>query len=211
MSSAAWAPALTSDPAWEQGHQGHSWMTLPCDPQGLYNRMDFAECNNYLQNQPQMGDTYRVLKEFDDALVKLVTTTCLGTPSMMACDRAEVVRFWIWVAMVCHGTPPESPPWPALRMGACGLPCTVPGPLLPGVCGPVFTGPGGGTAIPGPFLGLSYSPPPRRAAQQVPGVLGSLGVCLLKDRSSWGDRAEKQAMLSALSSLPGVPAPQELC
>ncbi|XP_073089045.1 uncharacterized protein [Manis javanica] len=72
-------------------------LTLICA--GLYNRMDFAECNNYLQNQPQMGDTYRVLKEFDDALVKLVTTTCLGTPSMMACDRAEVVRFWIWVAM----------------------------------------------------------------------------------------------------------------
>ncbi|XP_057355466.1 ral-GDS-related protein-like [Manis pentadactyla] len=71
-------------------------LTLICA--GLYDRMDFVECNNYLQNQPQMGDTYRVLREFD-ALVKLVTTTCLGTLSMMAWDRAEVVRFWIWVAL----------------------------------------------------------------------------------------------------------------
>ncbi|XP_073076259.1 uncharacterized protein [Manis javanica] len=190
-------------------------LTLICA--GLYDRMEFVECNSYLQNQPQIGDIerlaltmYRVLWECD-ALVKLVTTTCLGTLSMMASDRAKVVRFWIWVAMVCHGMPPGSPPSPALRMGACGLPCTVPGPLLPGVCGPALTGPKGGTAIPGPFLGLCYSPPPRRAAQQVSGVLGSLGVCLLKDRSSWGDRVEKQATLSALSSVPGESEPQELC
>ncbi|XP_073076258.1 uncharacterized protein [Manis javanica] len=78
-------------------------LTLICA--GLYDRMEFVECNSYLQNQPQIGDIerlaltmYRVLWECD-ALVKLVTTTCLGTLSMMASDRAKVVRFWIWVAM----------------------------------------------------------------------------------------------------------------
>ena len=116
------------------------------------------------------------------------------------------------------GRPPGSilPSWDLLlslassQDGCCGLPCTVPGPLLPGECAPGLAGPRGGTATPGPFLVLSYSPLPRRDAHQVPGVLGSLGFCV-KNRSSWGDTAEKQATLSALSSLPGVSAPQELC
>ena len=77
------------------------------------------------------------------------------------------------------------------------------------MCRPALVGLSGGTTVPGPFLELSYSLPPRMAALLVPGVLDSLGVCLLKERSTWGDRAERQAPLSALSSLPGVSGPQK--
>ena len=71
-------------------------MTLPCNPQGLYVRMDTERL------APTM---HGFLGEFD-TLLKLVITTCLGTPSMMAQDRARVMEFWIQVAMVCHGTAP---------------------------------------------------------------------------------------------------------
>ncbi|XP_073075452.1 ral-GDS-related protein-like [Manis javanica] len=35
------------------------------------------------------------------ATANLVTTSCLGTPSMTARDRARVVEFWIQVAKEC--------------------------------------------------------------------------------------------------------------
>ncbi|XP_073075615.1 ral-GDS-related protein-like [Manis javanica] len=43
----------------------------------------------------------KVMKQFE-ATVRLVTTCCLGTPSMMARDRARVVEFWIRVAKECE-------------------------------------------------------------------------------------------------------------
>ena len=142
-----------------------------------------------------------VLKHFGTTF-HLVISSCLGGPSTRAQDRARVVEFWIQVAKVCHGTAPGVPSLASSQDGC--LRSTLHGPwaLLPGACGPGLAGPGGGTAIPGPFLGLSHSPPPRRAAQQVPGVLGSLGV--------WGNRAEKQDKLPALSSLPEVSGSQKL-
>ena len=198
---AAWAPALNGDCL----AQGHSWMTPASHPQELFTHVLYSECEIYLWHRPQRGiiehmvpTIYNVMRQFE-AMVRLVTTTCLRTPSMTAQDRARVVEFWIQVAKVCHGTAPGVPSFASSQDGCLRSALHGPWALLPGACGPGLTDPGGGTAIPGPFLGLSYSPPPRRAAQQVPGVLGSLGVCLLKDRSSRGDRSREAG--HALSSV----------
>ena len=66
-----------------------------------------------------------VIRQFN-AMVSLVISSCLGTVTMTAQDRAQVVQFWIQVAEVCHGMAPRVPPLPALRMVVCGLPCMVP-------------------------------------------------------------------------------------
>ena len=115
-----------------------------------------------------MGDTgclaptiQRLLMECD-TLINVVTTTCLMTPSMMAQERARVVEFWIWVAMVCRGTAPgvhpgilETAPLrcPLLRMGSYGLPCTVPGPSCQGCVDLDSQAPGVGQPSQAPSLG----------------------------------------------------------
>ena len=105
---AAWAPALNGDCL----AQGHSWMTPASHPQELFTHVLYSECEIYLWHRPQRGiiehmvpTIYNVMRQFE-AMVRLVTTTCLRTPSMTAQDRARVVEFWIRVAKVCYGTAP---------------------------------------------------------------------------------------------------------
>ncbi|XP_057345960.1 ral-GDS-related protein-like [Manis pentadactyla] len=43
---------------------------------------------------------YNVMRQFE-GMVRLVTTTCLRTPSITAQYRARVVEFWIQVAKEC--------------------------------------------------------------------------------------------------------------
>ncbi|XP_073075423.1 uncharacterized protein [Manis javanica] len=188
-------------------------LTLMCAE--LFTKLTYSEWKANLWHQAptrtieHLAPTIHQIRQ-SGATANVVTSSCLGAPSMTDRDRARVVEFWIWVAKVSHGTAPGVHPGilgPAPLLGLLsgwvpGAAYTVSGPLLPGECGPGPTGPrgrGAGTVIPGPFLGLSYSPPPRRAAQQVPGVLRSLGVCLLKDRNSWGDRSREAG--HALSSV----------
>ncbi|XP_073075621.1 ral-GDS-related protein-like [Manis javanica] len=88
----------------------------PCHPQELFNKVTRYECEAYVAYKPHMGRRYqpekasiehvaptihKVMKQFE-ATVRLVTTCCLGTPSMMARDRARVVEFWIRVAKECE-------------------------------------------------------------------------------------------------------------
>ncbi|XP_057345498.1 ral-GDS-related protein-like [Manis pentadactyla] len=101
-------------------------LTLMCAE--LYSRIEYGECKAYLDSQPLMEGTellapnvQMVIRQFD-AMVTLVISSCLGTVTMMAQDRAQVVEFWIRVAEVCHGMAPGIPPLPALRMVVCGLP-----------------------------------------------------------------------------------------
>lgn len=92
----------------------------PCHLQELITKVTRDECEAYVAYKPQMGRRYqpgkasiehmaptihKVMKKFE-ATVRLVTTSCLGTPSMTAQDRARVVEFWIRVAKVSHGTAP---------------------------------------------------------------------------------------------------------
>ena len=72
-----------------------------------------------------------VIRQFD-AMVSLVISSCLGTVTMTAQDRAQAVEFWIRVAEVCHGLAPGVPALPYLRMIVCGLPCMVLERLMPG-------------------------------------------------------------------------------
>lgn len=100
--------------------------------------MEYGQCKAYLESQPLMEgiellapNVQMVIRQFH-AMVSLVISSCLGTVTMTAQDRAQVVEFWIRVAKVCHGTAPGVPPVPNLRMVVCGLPCMVPEPLVPG-------------------------------------------------------------------------------
>ncbi|XP_073076351.1 ral-GDS-related protein-like [Manis javanica] len=80
-------------------------LTLMCAE--LFTHVLYSECEIYLWHRPQRGiiehmvpTIYNVMRQFE-AMVRLVTTTCLRTPSMTAQDRARVVEFWIRVAKEC--------------------------------------------------------------------------------------------------------------
>ncbi|XP_073075606.1 ral-GDS-related protein-like [Manis javanica] len=80
-------------------------LTLMCAE--LFMKVRYSECQAYLWHQPQTGTIehiaptiHKVMKQIE-ATVRLVTTSCLGTPSMTAQDRARVVEFWIRVAEEC--------------------------------------------------------------------------------------------------------------
>ncbi|XP_073076686.1 ral-GDS-related protein-like [Manis javanica] len=89
-------------------------LTLICAE--LFTKASHNECKAYTAYKPHMGRRYqrekaniehvaptihKVMKQFE-ATVRLVTTSCLGTPSMTARDRARVVEFWIQVAKECE-------------------------------------------------------------------------------------------------------------
>ncbi|XP_073069906.1 uncharacterized protein [Manis javanica] len=80
-------------------------LTLMCA--GLYSRVDYSECKAYVESQPLMKgiellapNVQMVIRQFD-AMVSLVISSCLGTLTMTARDRAQVVEFWIQVAKEC--------------------------------------------------------------------------------------------------------------
>ncbi|XP_057345175.1 ral-GDS-related protein-like [Manis pentadactyla] len=80
-------------------------LTLMCAE--LYSRIEYVQCKAYLESQPLMEGTellapnvQMVIRQFD-AMVSLVISSCLGTVTMTAQDRAQVVQFWIRVAEEC--------------------------------------------------------------------------------------------------------------
>ncbi|XP_057345174.1 ral-GDS-related protein-like [Manis pentadactyla] len=80
-------------------------LTLMCAE--LYSRIEYGECKAYLDSQPLTEGTellapnvQMVIRQFD-AMVSLVISSCLGTVTMTAQDRAQVVQFWIRVAEEC--------------------------------------------------------------------------------------------------------------
>ena len=92
-----WAPGAQQD-------------DTPCHPQVLFTEVAYAECQAYFWHQSQMGGLellaptiHRIIRQCGDT-ANLVTSSCLGAPSMTSRDRARVVKFWIQVAKVCHWT-----------------------------------------------------------------------------------------------------------
>ncbi|XP_073076058.1 uncharacterized protein [Manis javanica] len=80
-------------------------LTLMCAE--LYSRIAYGEFKAYLVSQPLMEGTellgpnvQMVIRQFD-AMVSLVISSCLGTVTMTAQDRAQVMEFWIQVAEEC--------------------------------------------------------------------------------------------------------------
>ncbi|XP_073076084.1 ral-GDS-related protein-like isoform X3 [Manis javanica] len=80
-------------------------LTLLCAEQ--YSRIEYGEFKACLESQPLMKgiellapNVQMVIRQFD-AMVSLVISSCLGTVTMTAQDRAQVVQFWIQVAEEC--------------------------------------------------------------------------------------------------------------
>ncbi|XP_073076219.1 uncharacterized protein [Manis javanica] len=80
-------------------------LTLMCAE--LYSRIQYGECKAYLESPPLMEGTellgpnvQMVIRQFN-AMVSLVISSCLGTVTMTAQNRAQVVQFWIRVAEEC--------------------------------------------------------------------------------------------------------------
>ncbi|XP_073076110.1 uncharacterized protein [Manis javanica] len=86
-------------------HMVAEQLTLICAE--LYSRIEYGQCKVYLERPPMMEGTElvgpnveMVIRQFD-GMVSLVISSCLGTVTMTAQNRAQVVQFWIRVAEEC--------------------------------------------------------------------------------------------------------------